>query len=347
MHRPGPRGCLTLGDTVALPVRRISVVTAIVLVLLLVATAVATLSLGSLGIPVSGLLDAFGGDAGVKESFVLERLRGPRLVVGIGVGAALGVSGALFQSVTRNPLGSPDIIGLNAGAGAGAALAALLLAGSVPVPVGAVLGAAGAMALVYVSTGAGFRSRGRLVVAGIGVAAIANAITQYVVYAVERDKATALNAYIHGSLSTRDWGDAVTIWVIVTLLVPLVALVSRPLAVGEMGDDLAGALGAHPARTKTIAVTLSIVLSAGAVSVAGPIAFISLTAPQIAKRVTRGTGPHLTLAALVGALLMAVADLAAQQLPWFDELPVGIYTMAVGGVYLGYLLIREWRRGTL
>lgn len=88
-------------------------------------------------------------------------------------------------------------------------------------------------------------------------------------------------------------------------------------------------------------------LSAGAVSVAGPIAFISLTAPQIARRLTRGTGPHLFLSALTGALLLVLADLAAQQVPWFDNLPVGIYTMAIGGLYLGYLLTREWRKGNL
>ncbi|NLU66050.1 iron chelate uptake ABC transporter family permease subunit [Streptomyces sp. HNM0574] len=341
------RGHLTLGRHVALPARRVAVIAALVLVLLILATSVATFALGRLGIPLSGVPDLLSGDIGVKESFVLERLRGPRLVVGLGVGAALGLSGALFQSVTRNPLGSPDIIGLAAGAGAGAAIAALMLPGIVPVPLGAVLGATGAMALVYVSTGSGFRNRGRLVVAGIGVAALATAITQYVVYAVERDKASALTAYIHGSLATRDWSQAATIWIIVAALVPLVAAISRRLSICEMGDDLAAGLGARPGSTKTLAVTLSVILSAAAVSVAGPIAFVSLTAPQIAKRVTRGTGPHLTLSALVGMLLMALADLASQQLPLFEELPVGIYTMGIGGLYLGYLLTREWRRGTL
>lgn len=114
-----------------------------------------------------------------------------------------------------------------------------------------------------------------------------------------------------------------------------------------MGDEIAGGLGAEPRTTKTLAVLLSIVLSAGAVSVAGPISFVALTAPQIAKRLTRGSGPHLMLSALIGALLLVLADLCAQQLPLFENLPVGIYTMAIGGVYLGYLLLREWRKGVL
>ncbi|WP_433212715.1 FecCD family ABC transporter permease [Microtetraspora malaysiensis] len=342
-----PRGFVTIGRAVAIPVARVSVVVAIGTVVLVAAAAVATLSLGRLGIPVTDLPGALTGGADGTQAFVLGRLRGPRLVVAAGTGAALGLSGALFQTVTRNPLGSPDVIGLAAGAGAGAAVVALYLPGVLPVPVGALAGAAAAMALVYVSTGTGFRSPGRLIVAGIGVFSIATAFTQYVVYAVERDKAAVLTAYVNGSLAARSWSHAVTIWVVLLVAVPLVALIAGRLDIGEMGDDLAGALGAGPRSTRAWAVTLSIVLSAGAVSVAGPVAFISLTAPQIAKRVTGRPGPHLTPAALVGALLLVLADLAAQQLPLPVNLPVGIYTLAIGGTYLGCLLVREWRKGRL
>ncbi|WP_067138135.1 FecCD family ABC transporter permease [Microtetraspora malaysiensis] len=342
-----PRGFVTIGRAVAIPVARVSVVVAIGTVVLVAAAAVATLSLGRLGIPVTDLPGALTGGADGTQAFVLGRLRGPRLVVAVGTGAALGLSGALFQTVTRNPLGSPDVIGLAAGAGAGAAVVALYLPGVLPVPVGALAGAAAAMALVYVSTGTGFRSPGRLIVAGIGVFSIATAFTQYVVYAVERDKAAVLTAYVNGSLAARSWSHAVTIWVVLLVAVPLVALIAGRLDIGEMGDELAGALGAGPRSTRAWAVTLSIVLSAGAVSVAGPVAFISLTAPQIAKRVTGRPGPHLTPAALVGALLLVLADLAAQQLPLPVNLPVGIYTLAIGGAYLGFLLVREWRKGRL
>ncbi|MFE6666383.1 FecCD family ABC transporter permease [Streptomyces sp. NPDC057697] len=342
-----PRKVVTVGGRVALPVRRVSVLTALVLLVLLVAGAVATLSLGRLGIPLSELAGAVTGGAEGKNAFVIERLRGPRLVVAVGTGGALGLSGALFQSVTRNPLGSPDVIGLASGAGAGAAISALLFPDTVPVALGALLGALLAMGLVHVSTGTGFRNPARLVVAGIGVAAIGTAITQYVVYAMERDRAAVLTAYVNGSLSARSWEDATTIWLVLLAVAPLTALLARRLDIGEMGDDIAAALGSEPRTTKTCAVVLAIVLSAGAVAVAGPIAFLSLTAPQIAKRITRVSGPHLVLSALSGALLLVLADLCAQQLPLFDNLPVGIYTMAIGGVYLGCLLVREWRRGAL
>ncbi|WP_129840569.1 iron chelate uptake ABC transporter family permease subunit [Streptomyces sp. RFCAC02] len=341
------RGVVTVGRAVALPVARAHLVAGAVLLVLLVAASAATLSLGRLGIPLADLPRAITGGADGVDAFVIERLRGPRLVTGMGTGAALGLSGALFQSVTRNPLGSPDVIGLTSGAGAGAALVALMAPGTVPVSLGAMAGAAAAMVLVYVSTGTGFRNPGRLVVAGIGVAAMATAFTQYVVYAMERDRAAVLSAYVNGSLSARAWEDAATIGLVLLVTVPLALLLARRMEIGEMGDEIADALGAEPQRTRVAAVVLSIVLSAGAVSVAGPIAFISLTAPQIARRLTRGTGAHLTLAALTGALLLVLADLAAQQLPIDDGLPVGIYTMAIGGAYLGWLLTREWKRGSL
>ncbi|MEO3977965.1 iron chelate uptake ABC transporter family permease subunit [Streptomyces sp. CAU 1734] len=338
---------LTAGRHVAIPVRRISVLVALALLVLIAGAATATLSLGRLGIPVAELGEALGGAAQGKNAFVLAELRGPRLVTALGTGCALGLSGALFQSATRNPLGSPDVIGLAAGAGAGAALAALMLPGTVSVPLGALAGSVLAMALVYVSTGTGFRNPARLVVAGIGVAAICTAVTQYVVYAMKRDSASALTAYVNGSLSARSWDDATTIGLVLLVTAPLTALIGRRLEIGEMGDDIAEGLGAGPGRTKTFAVVLAIVLSAGAVSVAGPIAFISLTAPQIARRLTRVPGPHLMLSALTGALLLVLADLCAQQLELFDDLPVGLYTMALGGAYLGYLLMRERRRGAL
>ncbi|WP_243741235.1 iron chelate uptake ABC transporter family permease subunit [Streptomyces sp. 8K308] len=343
----GSGGVLRIGRTVALPVHRGYLLAMLAVLLLLLGACVATLTLGRLGIPLGELAGAVFGGAEGSQEFVLERLRGPRLVVAIGAGAALGLSGALFQSVTRNPLGSPDVIGLGAGAGAGAAVFALLLPGALPVWLGALCGAAAAMLLVYFATGTGFRNPGRLIVAGIGVAAMALALTEYVVYVMERDRASVLMAYVNGSLSARDWNHAATIWLVLAVVAPLAALLGRRLDVGEMGDELAAGLGADPKRTRVFAVTLSVVLSAGAVTVAGPIAFVALTAPQIARRLTGSTGAHQTLAALVGALLLVLADLVAQQAPWSDGLPVGIYTMALGGVYLGYLLVREWRKGRL
>ncbi|MGD7787366.1 FecCD family ABC transporter permease [Propionibacteriaceae bacterium Y1700] len=335
---------LRLGHRVELPVRRRSLVLGLVLALLILCTATATLTLGRLGIPLDQLPAALFGGAQGKTAFVLGHLRGPRLLVALGAGAALGIAGALFQSVTRNPLGSPDVIGVSAGAGAGAACCALLLPAAIPVSLGAVLGAAAAVGLVAISTGTGLANPMRLVLAGIGVSAMAIAFTQYVVYVVARDRATVLSAYINGSLNARGWDHVATIWILLALCVVPLIMITVPLGLTEMGDEVSSSLGVSAATVRRRAVLLSVVLAGGAVAVAGPIAFIALTAPHITRRLARSARPLLGLSAVTGALLLALSDLAIQQVPLFDGLPVGILTLAIGGAYLGVLLVAEWRK---
>lgn len=344
--RPRPT-LIVIGHRVAVPVARRTVRVGVVLVSLLLVVAVLTFTLGRLGIPLGELPGALLNGAEGKNGFVLETLRGPRFIVAVGTGVALGISGALFQSVTRNPLGSPDVIGVAAGAGAGAALFGLLIPGAIPVWLGALIGSVAAIVLVAASTGAGFANPGRMILAGIGVSAMAVAFSQYVVFVVARDRAAVLQAYLNGSLNSRSWEHATMIWIVVACcIVPLALLVSR-LAVTEMGDEMAESLGAGPRATRRWAVIISVALAAAAVTVAGPIAFVALTAPHIARRLARSPLPQITLSALVGALLLCVADVVAEQVGWFDGLPVGILTLGIGGIYLGFLLVREWKKGTL
>lgn len=328
-----------------LPVRRRAVVVCLLVAAAIIATGVATLTMGRLGIPLGDLLAATIVAPDGKTAFVLERLRGPRLVTAIGVGAALGIAGTLFQTVTRNPLGSPDVIGLGAGAGAGVAVTTLLWDGLVPTPLGALAGAAVAIGLVHASTGRGFASPARVIIAGIGVAAMAAAVTQYVVSIGQRDQASQLAAALAGSLNATDWNDVAVLAVTIGIVLPIAASLGGELRLIELGDDTADALGARAIRTRTLAIVLSVVAAAGAVTAAGPIAFVALTAPQIARRATRSAGPNLIASALIGAGIMVTADLVVQQSPWADGLPVGVLTAGVGGVYLGFLLLREWRGG--
>lgn len=319
-------------------------ITAGMLVLAAAVLAVLTLSLGELGVGPSDLLAAVTGEMSTTTGFVLERLRGPRLLVAIGVGVALGVAGALFQTVTRNPLGSPDVLGLSAGAGAGVALCTLLAPTAVSAPVGAVAGAAVAIGLVYFSTGLGFASPARVIITGIGVAAMATAVTQYVVAVMLRDSGAQLAGYLAGSLNSRSLGHAGFIALALLVLLPLVALLTTRLHMMDLGDDVADSLGASATGTRSAAIVLSTLLAAAAVAVSGPIAFVALTAPHIARRMTRDPGPNLLLSALTGAVIMLAADLIAQQM--LDELPVGIVTAGVGGMYLGYLLVKEGKRAS-
>lgn len=309
-----------------------------------VAAGLATLAWGDLGVGPGDLTQALRGDADVRTTFVLERLRGPRLLVGIGAGIAFGLSGALFQTVTRNPLGSPDVIGLGAGAGAGVALSTLLLPGVVPAPVGALLGAGAAIGLVHVSTGLGFASPARVIITGIGVSAMALALTQYVVAVALRDTSAQLAGYLVGTLNSRNLGQVLVIGASLLVLAPLCALLSHDLRMMDLGDQLADALGAGAIRTRTAAILLAVLLAAAAVAVAGPIAFVALASPHIARRMVGAPGAHLVLSALVGALVMVLADFTVQNVGVVQDLPVGVITAAFGGAYLGYLLITEWKR---
>ena len=198
---------------------------------------------------------------------------------------------------------------------------------------------------MHLSTGRGFASPARVIIAGIGVSAIAFAITQYVVSIGLRDQASQLAAYLAGSLNSVNWGDVLVLGVTLLIVFPIAAALSSDLRLMEMGDALADSLGARTARTRTLAIVLSVIAAAGAVTAAGPISFVALTAPQIARRATRSPGANLVASALTGALILVVADLAVQQLAWADGLPVGVLTAGVGGIYLGYLLIREWKKG--
>jgi iron complex transport system permease protein len=336
-----------IGNAVAVPVRRRTVVAVLATALVIVVAAAATLTMGRLGIPLGELPAALFGERSGATAFTLERLRGPRLLVTIGIGAAFGVSGTLFQTVTRNPLGSPDVIGLAAGAAAGVALCTLMWPGVVPAPLGALAGAVIAIVVVYLATGRGFTSPARIIIAGIGVSAMAQALMQYVLTVKRRDQANELAGFIAGSVNASNWSDVVVIAVVLAVVVPVAAALSPRLELIELGDPLARSLGVPVNRTRAVAIVVAVVAAAGAVTVSGPIAFVALTAPQIARRITGAPGPSVFASALVGAMIMVIADLIAQQAPWADGLPVGVITAGVGGIYLGYLLIAQWRKGRL
>ncbi|SKC63634.1 FecCD family ABC transporter permease [Okibacterium fritillariae] len=339
-----PARTFRLGSWLSFRYRLRPVVVSVLLVVVTVILGVATLTLGRLGIALPDLPGALLGDVSGKEKFILGVIRGPRLVVALGAGFAFGVAGSIFQRVTRNPLGSPDVIGLTAGASAGAVSVSLLWPNIIPVPVGALIGAVAAMIVVYASTGRGFAAPQRLIVAGIGVSALSLAFVQFVLSRAQQEQATVVSGWLNGSLEAKDWSDAAVVWVsVIVFTVLALALAPRTLLV-ELGDDIADGVGARSSATRVFIVLIAIALSAAAVSVCGPIAFIALTAPHIARALTRDSGAGLVAAGLTGSALLVAADLLVQQAPLPQQLPVGIVTAGMGGLFLGFLLIRQWRR---
>ncbi|WP_255491719.1 MULTISPECIES: iron chelate uptake ABC transporter family permease subunit [unclassified Actinotalea] len=314
------------------------------LVLAMLALLVVAVSVGARSVaPGEVVLALLGVDTG-GSSFIVRELRLPRALCAVGVGAALGMSGALFQTVVRNPLGSPELIGFTQGASAGA-VAGIVLAGATGAALAGSALAGGFVAAVVVYLGA-FR-RGllgtRLVLVGIGVGAMLNAVTWWLLTRAELTQAQVASAWLVGSLNARSWDHVWLVVVVLAVLAPACLAVAPWLRMIDLGEDAASALGVPVRRAQLVLVVLGVALCALGVAVAGPVPFIALVAPQVSRRLVRGTGLALAPSALTGALLLLAADVVAQHaLP--VAMPVGVATGVVGGVYLAWVLSREGRR---
>ena len=280
-------------------------------------------------------------------SFIVRDLRLPRALCAVLAGAALGLSGAIFQSLTRNPLGSPDIVGFTYGAGVGALIVITMFDGSgAIVSLGALAGGALTALAVYVlAFTRGSVSGHRLVLVGIAVSALALAVTDFLLSRARIEDAQEATRWLLGSLNTRGWED---VWPLLggfIVLAPALATAGRPLRALELGDDAAHGLGVRVERARLCLVMLAVALVSGVAVAVGPVLFVALTAPQIARRVAHSPGPALVLSALTGAALVLAADIAAQRIVPSTPLPVGVMTGAFGGVYLAWLLARGWRKG--
>ncbi|MEU4657443.1 iron chelate uptake ABC transporter family permease subunit [Streptomyces sp. NPDC023723] len=280
--------------------------------------------------------------SGADHSVVISEWRLPRVAAGMVFGAALGVSGALFQNLTRNPLGSPDVIGLDAGAYTGALFALTVLSGTSAQLAGAsLLGALIVSAVVYLlSADRGFSGL-RLVVIGIAVNAMVTALNSWIVLRADLEVAIAAVGWSAGSLNGVDWADLRIPFAVIAVLLALMAVRTRAVHQTTLGDALAVTTGVGLGRLRLLMVLVGVGCTATVTSVAGPIAFLALTAPQIGRRLTGAPGIPLLPAALTGAVLLQGADLVAQALLAPVALPVGVVSTALGGGYLIWLLTKE------
>ncbi|RPK87404.1 Ferric enterobactin transport system permease protein FepG [Streptomyces sp. ADI98-12] len=278
-------------------------------------------------------------------AFVVQEWRLPRVTAALAFGAALGAAGSVFQNLTRNPLGSPDVTGLDAGAYTGALVALTVLSGtSVQLAVGSVAGGLAAAAVVYLlSLGSGLGGL-RLVVIGIAVNAMLTALNSWIVLRTELEVAMAAVGWSAGSLNGIGWGDLRLPLALLALLAVLLAALARPMHQVAVGDDLAVTSGVRLSGYRPLVVLAGVGCTATVTAVAGPIVFIALAAPQIGRRLAGAAGVPLLPAALTGAVLLLVADLTAQTVLAPVALPVGAVTTVVGGGYLLWLLLREVRR---
>ncbi|MYT72756.1 FecCD family ABC transporter permease [Streptomyces sp. cg28] len=334
------------GLSVRLDPRTVVVVAALVVAVL--AASVVLIGTGDFPIPATDVLRTLAGHGNAGQEFIINDLRLPRALVGLLVGGALGLSGALFQSISRNPLGSPDVLGLSQGATAGALVMIVIFGGSaVQVALGALVGGLVTGVAIYVLAWKRGVHGYRLVLVGIGVSAFVTAVNGYLLTKADFVDAARATVWMTGSLNGRDWTQVWPLLLLFVVIAPLVAWYGRPLRMLEMGDDAAGALGVPVERTRMLLLAASVVLTAAATAAAGPVTFVALTAPQIARRLTRSPGPNLLAATVLGATLLIVADLASQRAFGADQLPVGVVTGVVGGVYLLWLLVTERKAGRI
>lgn len=303
-----------------------------------------SMTLGKFNISMIQVVDAIVGvgEGGVKERVILN-IRLPKILTAVFVGAALGISGAVFQSVSRNALGSPDVIGFTTGAATGAiAQIVLFEQGALEVALAAIAGGILTAIIVYLlAVKAGVVGGYRLILTGIGIGSILSALNGLMLVKGSLDSSMAANLWLAGSLHARTWTHVYPVLLGVCLLLPVMMILKRSLSMVEMGDDIATQLGIRVERVRLSMIFFAVILAALATGAAGPIAFIALAAPQLVCRLRQSQALSLFSSALMGALLVLAADILIQWLPFQASVPIGRMTGIVGGIYLIWLLTRS------
>lgn len=303
----------------------------------------ASLMIGETFYSLRDVLAVVMGETVPGASFTVGTLRLPRATVALFVGLAFGIAGTIFQTMLRNQLASPDIIGISASASAAGATGIIMFGmGQTSVSIMSTIASlAVALAIYVLSMKSGFTGT-RMILIGIGCAAIMQAWTSYVLsHAAAWDLPTATR-WITGSLNTMTWERGIPVILTVIVLAPIMVACSHLLSVLGLGDDLARGLGVRLTLTRVVLFVGAVVLIALATAATGPIAFVAFMAGPVASRIFKPGRPLVLPAGLIGALLVLVADLAGQYL-FGTRYPAGVITGAIGAPFLIYLLTRSSR----
>ena len=304
-----------------------------------------SLSLGEEQVALPQVLEVLFGKGDLATQFVVETLRLPRILMAAMVGAALASSGLVLQSMIRNPLASPDIIGITGGASAAAVAFISFFAAAIGIvwlPVFAIAGALLAALLIYFLAWSRGVTPMRLVLVGIGISSAMGAVTTFVIAA--SPLSTSIRAYIWltGSVYGASWVEvkALLPWLLVSWL--LAFYLARRVNTQELGDSLATGLGVSVQRLRMTLLFLSVMMAAPAIAYAGAVGFVGLIAPHIARRfVARSFVLLLPTSALIGACLVMLADLCGRLLFQPLDIPAGVFVSAIGAPFFIYLLYRQ------
>ncbi|MCC2320424.1 FecCD family ABC transporter permease [Cellulomonas xiejunii] len=316
-----------------------------VLALAVVAVAVVALCVGERSYAPTEVLRVLLGEQVPGASFNVGVLRAPRVLTAVLVGVAFGMGGVVFQTMLRNPLASPDIIGVSAGSSAAAvvAITAFGLSGPALSGVAVVAGLAVAAVIYTLSWRDGVQGA-RLVLIGIAVGAMLDSVIGYALTRAGVYDAGEALRWLTGSLNSAFWPGVGPLAAALGVLLPVLLVLARRLPALQLGDDAAAGLGVQPDRSRLALLLVAVAVIAVATAATGPIAFVAFLSGPIAHRLLRGTGPVVVPAGLVGALLVLVADLVGQHL-LVHRFPVGVVTGVLGAPYLLWLLARTNRSG--
>ncbi|MEU4241659.1 iron chelate uptake ABC transporter family permease subunit [Actinoplanes sp. NPDC026619] len=311
------------------------------------AIVVFSISHGSFTIAPGDVVDTLLGGGTAAQKLIVLDLRLPRILTALLVGAALAVSGALTQTFARNPLASPDVLGVTNGASLGA-VAVIVLGGTsvIGVPLAALAGGLVTATIVYLLAWRRGVDGYRLVLIGIGVGEIVSGGVSWFLVRAEILDATRATIWLNGSVAGAGWEQVRPLSIALAVLLPLAVATAFTLQALQFDDDVARALGVRLQLAQAAVVLVAVALAAAAVSAAGPIEFVAFVVPQIALRLCGGSRPPLIVSAVLGALLVSGADLVARVALPARELPVGLVTAIVGAPYLLWLLVRTNRRTT-
>lgn len=297
-----------------------------------------SVTLGAVDLSIREVIDATFGRGDDRNLLVVQTLRWPRTAVAVGIGVALAISGGLFQGVARNPLVSPDIIGINAGATMVAVTWLVIRQSTSGLPVATFIGAVVTAIVIYVLSWRDGVSPNRLILVGIGISAMTSAVSAYmmVIFPIEQTRPAIV--WTMGSVYSSTWTDVRLVWSFVVIFLPAAVILMHPLRSMLLGDTVTRSLGVPLERTRLLIILVGCALASVAVAIAGPIGFIALMVPHMARMIA---GPHsagvLVFTGVLGGIVLLISDVVGQHfLP--VTLPVGVVTAAVGAPYFLFLL---------
>ncbi|MEL7132876.1 MAG: iron ABC transporter permease [Pseudomonadota bacterium] len=278
---------------------------------------------------------------------VVWEFRLPRALTAAMAGALLAGSGAVLQTVTRNALADPSLVGVSQGAGL-AVVTVLVIYPQTPIGLRPILAFVGALTVAVLIQAIAMRRTGgatmRFILTGIGVAAFLGAVTQAMLTYGDLDRAMTALGWLAGSVHAAGWGDVQVLCISLSLLIPAMIWATRPLAALRMGPEIATGLGCAVTRDRAALIALSVALAASAVAMVGPLGFVGLIAPHLARRLARsGPGLHLALSLATGSVLVASADLIGRTAFAPIQIPAGLVTAVIGAPVFGWLLLKRQR----